>query len=111
MLQILGYLLLFSIVFLLVKFGFLLILRCIAIGIFAFFLVGMITAFIVSVYVIRIFVDYLRKNGAAVALKAVVTEQNSTWSAAALCRELRREHEAMRACAPKKPVHTHKKRK
>ena len=43
MLQILGYLLLFSIVFLLVKFGFLLILRCIAIGIFAFFLVGMIT--------------------------------------------------------------------
>ena len=55
--------------------------------------------------------DYLRKNGAGVALKAVVTEQNSAWSAAALCRELRREHEAMRACAPKKPVHTHKKRK
>ena len=55
--------------------------------------------------------DYLRKNGAGVALKAVVTEQNSAWSGAALCRELRREHEAMRACASKKPVHSHKKKK
>ena len=55
--------------------------------------------------------DYLRKSGAAVALKAVVTEQNSAWSAAALCRELRREHEAMRACASKKSVHPHKKKK
>ncbi len=55
--------------------------------------------------------DHMRKNGAAVALKAVVTEQNSTWSAVALCRELRREHEAMRACASKKSVHPHKKKK
>jgi hypothetical protein len=53
----------------------------------------------------------MRKNGASVALKAVVTEQNSAWSAAALCRELRREHEAMRACASKKSVHPHKKKK
>ena len=55
--------------------------------------------------------DTLRAANATVALKAVVTEQNKGWSSAALCRELRREHEAMRACAPKKPVHTHKKRK
>ena len=55
--------------------------------------------------------DFMRKNGASVALKAVVTEQNSAWSAAALCRELRREHEAMRACASKKSVHPHKKKK
>ena len=55
--------------------------------------------------------DYMRKNGAAVSLKAVVTEQNSAWSAAALSRELRREHEAMRAYASKKSVHPHKKKK
>ena len=57
------------------------------------------------------FLDMLRAANATVALKAVVTEQNKGWSSVALCRELRREHEAMRACAPKKPVHTHKKRK
>lgn len=55
--------------------------------------------------------DMLRASGAPVALKAVVTEQNKAWSCAALCRELRREHEAMRACAAKKPVHPHKKRR
>lgn len=55
--------------------------------------------------------DALRAGGAPVALKAVVTEQNIRWSAAALCRELRREHAAMRAYAPKKPVHQHKKRR
>ena len=55
--------------------------------------------------------DAMRASGATVALKAVLTEQNSAWSAAALCRELRREHEAMRAYAPKKPVHQHRKRK
>ena len=55
--------------------------------------------------------DMLRAANATVALKAVVTEQNKSWSSAALCRELRREHEAMRAYAPKKPVHTHKKRR
>ncbi len=55
--------------------------------------------------------DFMRKNGAAVALKAVVTERNSAWSAAVLCRELRREHEAMRACAQKKSAHPHKKKK
>ena len=55
--------------------------------------------------------DAMRASGASVALKAVLTEQNSAWSAAALCRELKREHEAMRAYAPKKPVHQHKKRK
>ena len=55
--------------------------------------------------------DAMRASGAAVALKAVLTEQNSAWSAAALCRELKREHEAMRAYAPKKPIHQHKKRK
>lgn len=55
--------------------------------------------------------DYMRKNGAAVALKAVVTEQNRAWSGAALCRELQREHEAMRSFAAKKPAHPHKKKK
>lgn len=55
--------------------------------------------------------DAMRAGGATVALKAVVTEQNSAWSAAALCRELRREHEAMRAHAQKKPAHPHKKKK
>ena len=55
--------------------------------------------------------DYMRKNGAAVALKAVVTEQNAGWSGAALCGELRLEHEAIRSFAAKKTEHTHKKRK
>lgn len=55
--------------------------------------------------------DALRASGATVALKAVVTEQNKSWSSAALCRELKREHEAMRAWAPKKPVHQHRKKK
>lgn len=55
--------------------------------------------------------DYMRKNGATVALKAVVTEQNKAWSGAALCRELQREHEAMRSLTPKKPEHPHKKKK
>ena len=55
--------------------------------------------------------DALRAGGTPVALKAVVTEQNKAWSAAALCRELKREHEAMRALAPKKHVHQHKKRR
>ena len=55
--------------------------------------------------------DYMRKSGAAVALKAVVTEQNRAWSGAALCRELQREHEAMRSIAAKKPAHPHKKKK
>ena len=55
--------------------------------------------------------DALRIGGTPVALKAVVTEQNRQWSAAALCRELRREHEAMRAAAPKKRLHPHKKKR
>ena len=55
--------------------------------------------------------DAMRAGGATVALKAVITEQNIAWSAAALCRELRREHEAMRSYASKKPVHPHKKKK
>lgn len=55
--------------------------------------------------------DAMRGAGATVALKAVVTEQNVRWSSAQLCRELQREHEAMRALQPKKPTHVHKKRK
>lgn len=55
--------------------------------------------------------DDMRRSGAAVALKAVVTEQNRGWSGARLCRELRREHEAMRAYASKRPAHVHKKKK
>lgn len=55
--------------------------------------------------------DMLRREGIAIALKAVVTEQNRTWSSAALCRELRREHEALRAASAKKHVHPHRKRK
>ena len=42
------------------------------------------------------FLDALRRSRAAVALKAVATEHNVAWSSAALCRELQREHEAMR---------------
>ena len=55
--------------------------------------------------------DYMRKSGAAVALKAVVTGQNLAWSGAVLCRELQREHEAMRKLSAKKPEHPHKKKK
>ncbi len=40
--------------------------------------------------------DALRSCGATVALKAVATQQNKAWSPARLCRELRREHEALR---------------
>ena len=39
--------------------------------------------------------DGLRRERAAVALKAVVTESNARWSAARLYRELSAEHEAM----------------
>lgn len=39
--------------------------------------------------------DALRRERAAVALKAVVTESNSRWSAARLYRELSAEYEAM----------------
>jgi len=39
--------------------------------------------------------DGLRRERAAVALKAVVTESNARWSAAQLYRELSAEHEAM----------------
>ena len=42
------------------------------------------------------FLDALRRSRADVALKAVATEHNVAWSSAALCRELQREHEAMR---------------
>ena len=55
--------------------------------------------------------DALRQSGATVALKAVVTEQNLAWSSAALCRELGREHAAMKAHAQKKNVHPHRKKK
>ncbi|MBQ3404435.1 MAG: DUF3783 domain-containing protein [Oscillospiraceae bacterium] len=48
--------------------------------------------------------DGLRREGAAVALKAVVTEQNLRWSAARLYTELSAEHEAM-SRAPGKSVH------
>ena len=43
------------------------------------------------------FLDALRRERVPVALKAVLTETNAQWTPAALCRELRREHEAMRA--------------
>lgn len=54
--------------------------------------------------------DALRREGAPVALKAVVTEQNRRWSSATLCRELRQEYEAIRAQAAKRHPHPHKKR-
>ena len=41
------------------------------------------------------FLDALRRNRVPVALKAVATEHNVSWSSAALCRELQKEHEAM----------------
>lgn len=37
----------------------------------------------------------LRTEGAAVALKAVVTEHNLCWTAAALAKELKAEHERL----------------
>ena len=43
------------------------------------------------------FLDALRRNRVPVALKAVATGHNVAWSSAALCRELQREHEAMKA--------------
>lgn len=55
--------------------------------------------------------DALRQSGATVALKAVVTGQNLAWSSAALCRELGREHAAMKAHAQKKSVHSYRKKK
>ena len=42
------------------------------------------------------FLDALRRNRVPVALKAVATEHNVSWSSAALCGELCQEHEAMR---------------
>ncbi len=42
------------------------------------------------------FLDALRRSRVPVALKAVATGHNLGWSSAALCRELRREHEAMK---------------
>ncbi len=49
--------------------------------------------------------EAMRREGAGVALKAVVTEHNIGWSSAALCRELRREHAAMQAHAAARPRH------
>lgn len=49
------------------------------------------------------FLDALRRNRVPVALKAVATEHNVSWSSAALCGELRQEHEAMRRAG--KSVH------
>ena len=49
------------------------------------------------------FLDGLRRGRVPVALKAVATEHNVSWSSAALCRELQQEHEAMRRAG--KSVH------
>lgn len=49
------------------------------------------------------FLDALRRNRTPVALKAVVTEDNVSWSSAALCRELQKEHEALKRAG--KSVH------
>lgn len=49
------------------------------------------------------FLDALRRSRVPVALKAVATEHNVNWSSAALCRELQKEHEAMRSAG--KSVH------
>ena len=49
------------------------------------------------------FLDALRRSRVPVALKAVATEHNVSWSSAALCGELRQEHEAMRRAG--KSVH------
>ena len=45
--------------------------------------------------------DGLRRERAPVALKAVVTESNLSWTAARLQRELSAEHEAMKKAAGK----------
>lgn len=42
------------------------------------------------------FLEALRQGRTPVALKAVVTEHNVNWSSAVLCRELQKEHEAMK---------------
>ena len=55
--------------------------------------------------------DAMRAMGVSVALKAVVTESNRAWSAAALCAELKKEHEAMRRAAPKKQQNRHPRKK
>lgn len=39
----------------------------------------------------------LRRSRVSLALKAVVTEENATWSSLRLHEELKREHEAMKA--------------
>ena len=49
------------------------------------------------------FLEALRQGRTPVALKAVVTEHNVNWSSAALCRELQKEHEAIRRAG--KSVH------
>ncbi len=49
------------------------------------------------------FLDALRRSRVPVALKAVATKHNLGWSSAALCRELRQEHEAMKRAG--KSVH------
>ena len=41
----------------------------------------------------RALLDGLRRKRATVALKAIVTEQNLTWTAWELCQALREEHE------------------
>lgn len=46
--------------------------------------------------------ETLRASGAAVALKAVLTEHNAGWDSAELHRALRQEHETMRALVKKK---------
>lgn len=45
----------------------------------------------------------LRRSRVVVALKAVVTEDNAAWSSLQLHDELRQEHEAMKARAPRMP--------
>ena len=51
----------------------------------------------------------LRRSRAVVALKAVVTEENASWSAKKLHGEIRQEHEAMKGTrakdAPKRSAH------
>ena len=49
--------------------------------------------------------DALRTSGAPVALKAVVTETNASWSSARLYQELEKEHRAMQS-AGKRKKHT-----
>ena len=49
------------------------------------------------------FLDALRSRGAAIALKAVVTEHNVNWSSLQLYRELQMEHRQL--CGGKKSIH------